>query len=604
MVRAQRQIVANEERLRIALEAGHGVVWEVDYKERTIIWFGDPLPMYGIHITYDQFLHSKVPVLHDEERAQIKTYFDRVLAGESGDIEHRVVKPDGEIVWVQLWAKRVLGRSGQARKLIILSKDVTERKRQEAAFLEAMRRAKMGLSAKRALMTDSHAPRDEREVTQAEIDLAPVSVSEMFERLRGLLEEMDTRDAALSDAVAALRAAREAAETANVSKSQFLANMSHELRTPLNAIIGYSEILQEEAVDDGRESDQKDIERVLSSARHLLHLINEILDLSKIEAGRMDVSVSEFDVGKLIAEAAATVRPLAESNGNKVVIEAGADLGVAENDAFKLSQCLLNLLSNACKFTKGGTVAVRAGRVLNERGEPWIEIAVADSGIGMSADQVVRVFEPFVQAEATTARRFGGTGLGLAITRRMAELLGGAISAESVEGQGSTFTLRLPAVLREGAAARLPEFTAAAALGGGSVVLVVDDEESARDLASRSLTRLGFIVHEASNGEMGLHLARTIKPNAILLDINLPDITGWDLMSALRAGADTASIPVIVHSVDDDRQRALSLGACEHLVKPADRDVLAATVARVVRPSETVNTQSAGAPMSHLARTA
>ncbi|MEJ0059477.1 MAG: ATP-binding protein [Terricaulis sp.] len=604
IVKAQRDVVANEERLRIALDTGHSVVWEVDYKDRTITWFGDPVPMYDMEISFEQFLTSTVPVLHEEERAQIKAYFDCVLAGEGGDIEHRVVKRNGEIGWVQLWAKRVVGRSGQARKLIILSKDVTERKREEASFLEAMRHAKNGLSAKRALMMDNQAAPQEREATQAEIDLAPVSVSEMFERLRGLLDEMDSRDAALSDAMMALRAAREAAETANVSKSQFLANMSHELRTPLNAIIGYSEILQEEAEDDGRESDQKDIERVLTSARHLLHLINEILDLSKIEAGRMDVSVSEFDVARLITEAVATVRPQAEANGNAVTIEGAESLGLAENDAFKLSQCLLNLLSNACKFTKAGAVNVRAARTTNERGEAWIEIAVADSGIGMSADQVSRVFEPFVQAEATTARRFGGTGLGLAITRRMVQLLGGDITASSTPGQGSTFTLRLPAVLNEGAAPRQPEFTAALALGGGSVVLVIDDEESARDLASRSLARLGFTVHEASNGETGLAMARSIKPNAILLDINLPDINGWDLMSTLRASEDTASIPVIVHSVDDNRARAVSLGAREHLVKPADRDVLAATVARVVRPVEPSNTQSAGAPMTTLVRTA
>jgi PAS domain S-box-containing protein len=603
ILRAQRAVAANEERLRIALEAGHSIVWEVDYKHQTIAWFGDPMPIYGCTITFDQFVNSKTTVLVDEDREQIGAYFRAVLAGEVGDIEHRVLKPNGEIGWVQVWAKRVVGRSGAPRKLIILSKDVSERKREEAAFLEAMRHAKNGLSAKRALMIDSDAVQP-LEIAEVETHLAPVTVAEMFERLRGLLEEMDSRDAVLAGAMNDLRAAREAAETANVSKSQFLANMSHELRTPLNAIIGYSEILHEEAEDDGRERDQKDIERVLSSARHLLHLINEILDLSKIEAGRMDVAVSDFDVGKLIAEAAATVRPLAEANGNALTIDVDAALGPAQNDAFKLSQCLLNLLSNACKFTKGGTVAVRARCARGDGGDAWVEIDVADSGIGMSHEQIARVFEPFVQADAMTARRFGGTGLGLAITRRMMQLLGGDIAVVSTPGAGSTFTLRLPAVLNEGAAPRPSDFTAALALGGGSVVLVIDDEESARDLANRSLVRLGFTVHEASNGESGLAMARGIKPSAILLDINLPDISGWELMSALRADEETAAIPVIVHSVDDNRQRALSLGACEHLVKPADRDVLAATVARVVRPLQSTNTQSAGAPMSNLFKTA
>jgi len=580
LVSARKVAAGNHDLLRIALEAGRSIVWEVDYKAKNICWYGDREAIFGEAFTFEEFDANTTRIIHDDDRDMLGAYFRDIAAGETGSVEHRVLHADGGVTWVESWARRALGSSGGVRKLIVLSKDITQRKRQEAAFIAAMHRAEEALKAKRALFADI-AP----EAAEG-IDEASVSVAEMYERLDRLIMEMDARDAVLAETMLSLKAAREAAEEASVSKSQFLASMSHELRTPLNAIIGYSEILKEEAEADGRATDIADIDRVLAAARQLLHLINEILDLSKIEAGRMDVSASDFNVGALIDEAVATVRPSAEKNLNQLRVEAG-ELGSAHSDSFKLNQCLLNLLSNAAKFTNSGEVTVRARRDRQANGD-WIEIAVADTGIGMSDEQLARLFNAFVQADATTARRFGGTGLGLAITRKTMQLLGGDVAVKSIVGQGSVFTLRFPAELRAAAAAPRPDAAADAAGGADRLVLLIDDEESARDLAARSLSRLGFVTREAASGAEGIALARELAPSLIVLDINLPDIDGWQVIDALAAAA-TAAIPVLIHSVDDDRQRALKAGACDLLVKPADRDVLAAAALRFARTGQAPN---------------
>ncbi|QGZ95855.1 PAS domain-containing hybrid sensor histidine kinase/response regulator [Terricaulis silvestris] len=579
LVEARKAVVANEDRLRMALDAGRSVVWEVDYKEQQIHWYGDHTAIFGPEgFTFEQFDINTTSVIHNDDRDMLAAYFTEIAAGESHSVEHRVMRVDGSVAWVESYARRVLGRSGSVRKFVVMSKDITDRKAQEAAFIAAMQRAEAALRDKRALFEDVGDVIPERETSIAEAD---ISVADMYDHLAGLMEEMNTRDSVLAQTMASLRAAREAADAANVSKSQFLTSMSHELRTPLNAIIGYSEILREEAEADERATDIADIDRVLSAARQLLHLINEILDLSKIEAGRMDVVASEFAIASVIKEAAATVRPSIEKNGSALKLDIAPDVGEGVSDPFKLNQCLLNLLSNAAKFTRDGAITVTARR----EGE-WVEIAVADTGIGMSEDQVSRLFNAFVQADALTARRYGGTGLGLALTRRMMQLLGGDVAVKSVQGKGSTFTLRFPTALQSlpAPAARI-ESSAVAGQGRERIVLLIDDEESARDLAARSLTRLGFKVKAAITGEEGIALARTLRPSLIVLDINLPDVTGWDVLTVLLTG-DTGDIPVLVHSIDDNRKRALAAGACEHLVKPADRDVLAAAALRLARAPE------------------
>jgi signal transduction histidine kinase len=247
-----------------------------------------------------------------------------------------------------------------------------------------------------------------------------------------------------------LRAASLRAEEANQAKSRFLANMSHEFRTPLNAIIGYSEILKEDAIEQGQIASVTDLERIKSAGRHLLAMVNEVLDLSKIEAGKTELFIESFDVQDMVEEAVATVRSLVEANNNRLKLHCESPLGRMAADAVRVRQMLYNLLSNAGKFTENGEVRVTVRRI-SERSLPkldgWIVIAVSDTGIGMRSDRVESAFEAFGQLDPSTTRRHGGTGLGLAITKHYCEIMGGAISVESKPGEGSTFTLRLPTVV-------------------------------------------------------------------------------------------------------------------------------------------------------------
>ncbi len=574
LVSARNAAAANDERLRVALAADRSVIWEFDASNRKLSWCGDPKPIYG-ELAPQEASVEAFTQLSPDEGAQV-CEAAREATAHGGSFEHKMRGPDGGDLWLQVSSYAFTDPGTGAQKVVGLSKDITARKRDEERFLAAMDRAEAALRAKRAMLMQAGAEPVEAPPPPAD----GIGVSEMFERLEALQEEMSARDGLLAETLESLRATREAAEAASMSKSNFLASMSHELRTPLNAIIGYSEMLSEEAEAEGRTHDVADIQRVLHSARQLLHLINGILDLSKIEAGRMDIAPADFDVARLVEEAVETVGPSAEKNCNTVETEIAADVGAAHSDAFKLNQCLLNLLSNAMKFTRGGRVGVKVWRDERE-GQDWLHIAVSDTGVGLSQEQQARLFEAFMQADASTSRVYGGTGLGLAITRRIMRLLGGDISVQSAPGEGSTFTLSLPAQ----AAGRV-EREAAPALDEGAqrLVLVIEDEATARDLTERALSRLGFAVRGAPTGGEGLALARALKPSLIVLDINLPDMSGWDVMAALRE--DCADIPVIIHSIDDERTRARSAGACELLVKPADRDVLAAAVLRFARTPE------------------
>ena len=385
-------------------------------------------------------------------------------------------------------------------------------------------------------------------------------------------------------------------EQANRAKSVFLANMSHELRTPLNAILGYSEMLQEEAVERKLDGFSDDLEKINGAGKHLLALINDILDLSKIEAGKMEMFLEHFDVGGMIDEVASTIRPMVKKNANTLYIECAPDLGAMRADQIKVRQGLFNLLSNAAKFTHDGSVTLHAGREVMD-GSEWIVFRVTDTGIGLSAEQIVKLFQDVTQADASTTRKFGGTGLGLALTRRFCQIMGGDVTVHSVPGEGSVFTIKLPAVVSELRPETATELTGAEAgiaspdgesnervLPNENCVLVIDDDPVQRDLIDRFLSMEGFCVRTAAGGEAGLRLAGQLRPVAITLDVMMPDMDGWSVLSALKSDAALRDIPVIMLTMVDDPERGFTLGAADYATKPVDRAHLAQILKKYTCP--------------------
>jgi len=375
-----------------------------------------------------------------------------------------------------------------------------------------------------------------------------------------------------------LAQAREASEAANRTKSQFLANMSHELRTPLNAIIGYSEILQDDAADSGQEQFVPDLKKIEGAGRHLLGLINDILDLSKVEAGKMDVFIEEIDLSSLVEEVSAIISPLAARNGNTLALQLPERPGSMRSDRTKVKQCLLNVLSNASKFTHDGRLTLAVERL----DRSMVQMTVSDTGIGMNEEQLGRLFQPFNQADASTTKKFGGTGLGLAITRHFCRLLGGDITAASQPGKGSTFTI---SIRDQAAELQAPEATTepAAPAGGRAItVLIVDDDPASRALLASSLRREGYHTVQASGGDEALQLARKLKPEAITLDVLMPKTDGWTVLAALKGDPVLCGIPVVMVTIAPDRAIGLSLGAAEVMTKPVDRSELTALLRRLL----------------------
>jgi signal transduction histidine kinase/CheY-like chemotaxis protein len=369
-------------------------------------------------------------------------------------------------------------------------------------------------------------------------------------------------------------------EMASQHKSQFVASMSHELRTPLNAIIGLTEMMVSNAPRFGTEKAAEPLRRVHRAGTHLLGLINQVLDLSKIEAGKLELNPETVNLAPLLEDVIGTARQLAEQNKNRLVLEAQENLGQLTVDPMRLRQILLNLLSNACKFTKGGEVKLGVKRVVD--GRNWIEIAVTDTGIGMTPEQQVKLFEEFTQADSTTARQYGGTGLGLAITRKLARMMGGDVTVTSESGKGSVFTVRLPG----SADSQTRSSTGSDGRRSPTAdrVLVIDDDAIARELIADHLKAEGFSVATAAGGVEGLKLAKELRPTAITLDVMMPDLDGWSVLTTLRQDPELAEIPVIMITIVDEQRRGVALGAAGYLTKPIDRERLRHVIGRFRAP--------------------
>jgi signal transduction histidine kinase/ActR/RegA family two-component response regulator len=429
--------------------------------------------------------------------------------------------------------------------------------------------------------------------------------------LQGANDELKTRTQELETEIVhrkqtqdELLTAKRAAEDASRAKSSFLANMSHELRTPLNAIIGYSEMIEEEIQDSGQINNIKDVQKIEAAGKHLLALINDVLDLSKIEAGKMGLHVEDFEVGTMIQEMVATLQPTIAKNSNTLDLHFSEDLGAMRSDVTKVRQILANLLSNACKFTDHGTITMNVDRTKDQQ---WIRFRVGDTGIGISEEQQENLFKEFAQADVSIARKYGGTGLGLAICHRFAQLMGGNISVVSELGKGSLFTVHLLAQASAEAAGRIPpkpekeaETAAPEQKPQAETILVIDDDSAVRDLMNRFLVKLGFNVVTAASGEEGLKLAKRIRPMLITLDVVMQGIDGWGVLQRLKTDPALSSIPVIMVTIVDNELMGTKMGASNYLVKPVDRDRLAELVEkyRADRPAADLDAVPVGAAPS------
>ena len=405
-----------------------------------------------------------------------------------------------------------------------------------------------------------------------------------FISIRSDITDRVKAEEALAERTEQLARTRDEAIKASMIKSQFLANMSHELRTPLNAIIGYSEMLREEAEELGESVFVEDSGKISKAGNHLLALINDILDISKIEAGKMDLHLETCSLPSLVQDVVTTIRPLTEEKGIRLDYEC-AEQGEITTDVLKVRQILINLLSNANKFTEAGVITLRIFREERD-GASGHSFYVRDTGIGMTPEQMEKLFHAFTQADASTTRKYGGTGLGLAISQRLSQMMGGDIRVDSELGVGTSFVCWLPVSTEEPKEALLPaEDGSGSALGERDAVniLLIDDETSNCELMQRYIAKTGWTMSYAGNGAKGIRLAKAQRPDVICLDILMPEIDGWSVLAALKSDPDTADIPVIVWTMLNDGQQGYALGVSEYLTKPSERDKLIDTIRKYIR---------------------
>jgi signal transduction histidine kinase/DNA-binding response OmpR family regulator len=375
-----------------------------------------------------------------------------------------------------------------------------------------------------------------------------------------------------------------AAINANKAKSQFLANMSHELRTPMNAVIGYSEMLEEDAEDQGFDEMIPDLQKIRKAGTHLLSLINDVLDLSKIEADKIEFYPVRFNASGLLNDIEATAKPLFEKNNNRFEHKQINQLHEGFIDQTRLSQVILNLLSNAAKFTHDGLITLCAERHTIS-GIDWFTFKVTDNGIGMSEEQLQRIFDPFSQADASTTREYGGTGLGLSISRKLCELMGGTLTVESEVNVGSTFIIKIPAetvmIDNKDQEAYTIIDDSPSTSDSRHTILVIDDDENIRDIMNRVLTKEGYQVYTAASGEVGIEMALLYKPNVITLDVLMPGQDGWSVLNILKSDSKLKDIPVVMQTILDESRRGFLMGASDFLTKPIERNRLIEVIKRL-----------------------
>jgi PAS domain S-box-containing protein len=528
------EFTASEKRYRELVEDLREAIFECDADGRLTFLNQAWVEILG-HAIEDSLGHSLIDYLCAEDRpAELKTLFDAQTGNDAREKrELRFQHRNDAVVWLELSV-----RKSETGRYVGSLYNITDRKRAES----------------------------ER---QAAFDL--------------LEERVKERTIELSRANEELSRAKETAESATRAKSEFLAKMSHELRTPMNAIIGFTRLVMRRCKDLIPSKQHENLEKILISAQRLLALINDILDLSKVEAGRAEVHPREVTLEAVVDNCLRTVE--STMNSEKVVLRKDLTAGLLLfTDEEKLHQILINLLSNAAKFTHEGSIVVSA-RSDGQR----VAIAVIDSGIGIPTEATERIFEEFQQVDGSTTRQYGGTGLGLSISRNFARLLGGDITVESKLGTGSTFALTIPLrygkpapVILNAAKPSADEF--AASQGEGKVVLVVDDDPNVLYLLRENLAESGYRVIGASSGEEGRKKARQLRPFAITMDILMPQQDGWQMLHELKADETTRDIPIIVLSVVDNKELAHRLGAFECLVKPVEREDMLAALARIDRP--------------------